>query len=123
MVIKYLSKNQLALLEKIYFTDVRQIGKILPAVEDDNTVYTISKNNIEKILKEKLVVFENAINENVKVKLAQHEFDALISFIFNIGISNFKKSSVLKKVNEGTKDISKYFDMWNKASGSPREGV
>lgn len=119
MVIKYLSKKQLALLEKVPFENVNQIGKILPAIEDDNTVYIISKDNCELILKEKLVMFENAINENISIELKPHEFDALISFAFNVGINNFKKSTLLKKINDNANatEIMKWFYVWNKGGG------
>ena len=119
MVIKYLSKKQLALLDRIDFNEVNQIGKILPAIEDDNTVYTISKDICELILKEKLVMFENAVNENISIELKPHEFDALISFAFNVGIHNFKKSTLLKKVNDNASatEIMKWFYVWNKGGG------
>jgi len=119
MVIKYLSKKQLALLEKVQFNEVKQFGQILPAVESDNTVYTISKPSCEKILKEKLITFENAVSSSIKVSITQNQFDALVSFTFNVGIARFKKSTLLKKVNikADDKTITKWFSVYNKAKG------
>lgn len=42
---------------------------------------------------------EYAINTSVKVPLTQNQFDSLVSFIFNVGVSAFKKSTLLKKLN------------------------
>jgi lysozyme len=51
----------------------------------------------------------------VKVPLTQKQFDALYSLCFNIGETNFKKSTVVKKINEN--DLQGAADailMWNK---------
>ncbi len=119
MVIKYLSKSQLALLKKVDFKNIKQHGKILPAVEDDNTVYTISDEACAIILKEKLNTFEAAVNKAIKIKLEQHQFDALISFAFNVGISNFQKSTLCKAMAENTtaEQITERFAAWNKSKG------
>ena len=119
MVIKYFSATQKALLKKVAFADIKQVGKIYPAIEDDNTVYTISKLSCEILLKEKLETFGNAVNKAVKINLTQNQFDALISLCFNIGISNFNKSTLLKRVNENASatEIMKWFNVWNKSKG------
>lgn len=49
------------------------------------------------------------------VSLQQHELDALISFVYNLGIGNFQKSTLLKKINAKQPIIAKYFTDWNKA--------
>lgn len=43
---------------------------------------------------------ENGVNSLVKVPLAQHEFDALSSFVFNEGYGHFQSSTLLKKLNQ-----------------------
>lgn len=42
---------------------------------------------------------EKAINDNVKVKLTQNQFDALVSFIYNVGIGAFLSSTLLRLLN------------------------
>ena len=44
---------------------------------------------------------EYAINTSVTVPLNQNQFDSLVSFVFNIGVCAFKKSTLLKKLNNG----------------------
>jgi lysozyme len=57
---------------------------------------------------------EDAVNANVKVPLTQTQFDALVSFVFNIGETAFKRSTVLKLLNESLYDmIPSAMLMWN----------
>lgn len=59
----------------------------------------ISHIQAEQLLKKDLLKFEKAVNELVTVKINQRQFDALVSFTFNCGISAFARSSLLKKIN------------------------
>lgn len=66
------------------------------------TVYPnqlISQEKAEQLLKEDLAKFENAVNQYVKVPLNQNQFDALVSFTFNVGISAFRNSTLLRLLN------------------------
>ncbi|MEJ5352453.1 MAG: lysozyme [Melioribacteraceae bacterium] len=76
----------------------------------------INKEMAELLLKQDLIEYEKAVNELVKVPLTQNQFDALISFIFNVGIGNFKKSTLLKKLNEWDYNgAAEEFMKWTKA--------
>jgi lysozyme len=59
----------------------------------------ITKEEAEKILKRDLIFFEHSILKLVKVPINQNQFDALVSFSFNVGITAFCKSTLLKKLN------------------------
>lgn len=61
---------------------------------------TINKDMAEILLRSDVSEAENAVRELVGVKLTQNQFDALVSFVFNVGRTNFKKSILLKKLNE-----------------------
>jgi lysozyme len=49
---------------------------------------------------------ENCINNFVKEPLTQNEFDALVSFVFNVGEAAFKGSTMLKLLNIGEFDLA-----------------
>lgn len=53
------------------------------------------------LLREKVGEFERAVRTAVKVPLTQGEFDALVSFAYNIGTGAFAKSGAVKRINEG----------------------
>ena len=56
----------------------------------------------------------NYVNSNIKRKFKQHEFDALVSFIHQIGLTYFAKSTCLRKIREGCtpEEIAKEFPRW-----------
>ncbi|YP_001294626.1 endolysin [Pseudomonas phage PA11] len=76
---------------------------------------TITKEEAEKRLRKRLVEFEGYVNTYVKVPLKQHQFDALVSLVYNIGPANFKTSTLLKKLNAGDYiGAADQFLVWNK---------
>lgn len=62
---------------------------------------SISQEDAEALLMEDIFPVETAINQYVNVELNSHQADALISFVFNVGINAFKKSTLLKFLNGG----------------------
>ena len=56
---------------------------------------------IDKWFDEDVARSEKVINNWVAVPLTQGQFDALVSFVFNLGSVNFKRSTLLKKLNKG----------------------
>lgn len=75
----------------------------------------ITVGQAELFLTSDLIPFENAINRLVKVTITQNQFDALICLIFNIGITAFTNSTLLKKLNAGDyAGASNQFLVWNK---------
>ena len=61
---------------------------------------------------------ESVIRNNVKQPINQNQFDALASFVFNIGSGNFQKSDVLKNINTGNFTMAaNSFDHFTKAGG------
>ena len=68
--------------------------------------------------------FVNVVNRLVIVDINQNQFDALVSFVYNLGSGNFEKSTLLKKVNqEDFIGASLEFEKWNRASGKVLIGL
>lgn len=73
-------------------------------------------------LQEDLKEAEQAVEAYVHVPLNQNMYDALVSLVFNIGASQFRTSTLLRKLNEGLyKDASEQFLVWNKIT-NPKTG-
>jgi lysozyme len=69
-------------------------------------------------------VYENAVNRRVKVNLNQNQFDALVSFVYNIGVGAFSKSTVLKRLNIGDyAGAAEAFEMWVHCNGKTLPGL
>jgi lysozyme len=84
----------------------------------------ITREQAEKFLHEDLAPVYLTIESNVKVPLTQGQFDALCSFIFNVGSGNFVKSTLLKKLNAGdTAGAAAEFVRWNRAGGKVLTGL
>lgn len=76
------------------------------------------------LLQKDLEMFENAINRLVKVPLTQNQFDALASFVYNLGETNFAGSTLLKVINNGRFELApEQFLRWNKAGGKVLNGL
>jgi lysozyme len=80
---------------------------------------TFTKAEGKAILASDLKPVCNTVASLVTVKLNDNQFGALVSFTYNLGAGNFKKSTLLKKVNAGDfAAAAKEFAKWNKA-GKP----
>ena len=76
-----------------------------------------SKAECEKLLIEDLHEAGNAVRRYVSVPLSQYQYDALVSFVFNLGEGNFKSSTLLKKLNQGLyNEVPAQILRWNKAT-------
>lgn len=74
-----------------------------------------TNQQIDDALKDDLQEAEECINKYVTVPLTQNQFDALVSFVFNIGVMAFRRSTCLKLLNERLYDmVPNAMMMWNK---------
>lgn len=84
----------------------------------------IGKDQAEAILKADLAIAEKAVNDLVLTPLAQNEFDALVSFTFNLGRNALKNSTLLRLLNKGEMDAaSDQFLRWDHAGGKVVAGL
>lgn len=86
---------------------------------------TMTKDEATALLSKVLAkVYEPDVRKLVKVPLTQNQYDALVSFCYNLGGGNLGKSTLLKRVN--AKDFAgaaAQFAVWNKASGKVLNGL
>lgn len=78
----------------------------------------------ERLLADDMRFAEGAIQRHVKVPLAQHQFDALCDFVFNVGEGAFQKSTLLRHLNSGEWGlVAPQFRRWVKAGGVTYRGL
>ena len=84
----------------------------------------LSEQQVLDLLAQDLERFEAAVNDGVQVALNQNQFDALVSFAFNVGRQAFKSSTLLKKLNQGLYDeVPAQLRRWNKTGGNVIQGL
>ena len=84
----------------------------------------ITEPQAERDLLEELEEFKHQVLHSVKVELTQNELDALTSWTYNLGVGNLNSSTLLKKLNAGSKDeVPAEMLRWNKASGKVLAGL
>ena len=84
----------------------------------------ISSAQAEALLLKELKEYENYVHELVEVPLHQYQFDALVSWTYNLGPTNLKSSTMLKVLNEGKyNEVPDQMRRWNRAGGKVLEGL
>lgn len=85
---------------------------------------TITEAQGEAFLRADLAKFEKAVNAAVKVQLAQHQFDALVAFTYNVGAGAFQGSTLLRQINAGNFNLARAnFMKWVKGGGRTLPGL
>lgn len=84
----------------------------------------LTEEQAEKMLYEDLKFREVVVNK-LKLNINQNQFDALVSFVYNVGSGNFLSSTLLKRIiiNSNDPDIANQFMRWNKAGGKVLLGL
>jgi lysozyme len=95
-------------------------GRVLPA--DCNRVFL--KSEIDALLTADLKRFERGVTLYCPVQLTQSQFDALVSFSFNLGLGTLQRSTMRQKINRGDfKGAAKVLLQYNKAGGKVLKGL
>ncbi len=125
------SKEGLALTERFE-------GCKLEAYQDQVGVWTIGYGHTRGVhggmtctqeqaaqwLAEDTMEAQDAVNRFVSVDLTQHEFDALVDFVFNLGAGAFQRSTMLRLLNAGNHvAAADQFQLWDRAGGQVVAGL
>ena len=77
----------------------------------------ISEREAEALLRKDLKPRENAVDSLTSVNLNQNEFDALVSFIYNVGIDAYRRSTARRRLNKNNRlGAADALAWWNKAT-------
>lgn len=77
----------------------------------------ITLDEAETLLMLDMAWAEAAVNKGVQASLTQNQFDALVSFVFNVGRTAFMRSTLLASLNGGRFDVAaSEFLKWNKVT-------
>lgn len=84
----------------------------------------IDQATADRLLRCGVVQYEQGVNQLVKVKITQGQFDALVSFAYNLGLRSLSTSTLLQKLNDGDKQgAADQFGRWVNAGGKRLDGL
>lgn len=91
------------------------VGHLILSNEKHLLTATLTNLEVNLLLSKDLVKYETTVNHVIHNDITQYQFDALVSFCFNIGCSGFANSTVAKVINAGKFDkVADAMRMWNK---------
>lgn len=84
----------------------------------------ITQAQANELLALDVATHASGVYKALQVKLEQHQFDAVVSLAFNVGVSAVRNSTLMKMINRGdVKPAAAQFDRWNKAGGKVLAGL
>lgn len=85
---------------------------------------TISQQKADELLREGVKQYESGVKGMLRVQVNQCQFDALVSFAYNLGVSALRGSTLMRKLNAGdVRGAADEFLRWNKAGGEVLAGL
>ena len=83
-----------------------------------------SEDHADHMLEVEMEEYEKYINDLVTVELNQNQFDAMVSWVYNLGVGNLQSSTLLKVLNAGDyAGVPEQIMRWNKAGRKTLEGL
>ena len=85
----------------------------------------ISQDRADKMLMHEVNAFELGVLQAVTSQIGYNQLSALVTFAYNVGLGNFRKSTLLKLVNQNPNEpaIKNEFQRWNRAAGKVMRGL
>jgi len=84
----------------------------------------LNKVQVIKLLEQDIHIYENIVSASIEVPLTQNNFNALVSFVFNIGGHSFRKSTLRRLLNQGEyQEVPPQLKRWNKSNGKVNRGL
>lgn len=84
----------------------------------------ITEKQAQKFFEQDTAWAVKAVNNMVKVKLNQNQFDALVSWVFNVGETNARASTLVRQLNTGDYEaVRRELPRWNKQKGKVLRGL
>jgi lysozyme len=85
---------------------------------------TVTQDQAQALLAKDVGSAATCVNDVVAIKLTQDEFDALVDFVFNLGIQAFTGSTLLRDLDSGDLTAAAaQFDLWDRAGGAVVAGL
>jgi lysozyme len=100
------------------------VGHLVKQGEPYNLGQKITPEESEALLRKDLEIAEVAVRRHVKVLINENSYGALISFVFNLGEGALRKSTLLRKLNDGDfQGAAEEFKHWVNAGGRRLPGL
>lgn len=87
---------------------------------------SVTREQADAMLRSTIAKFESSVKKLVTVPVNQNQYDALVSFAYNVGAGKggLKTSTLLKKLNSGDyQGAADQFPVWNKSDGKVLPGL
>lgn len=99
-------------------------GHLIKPAEARLKQATLSREEGLELLRKDVKWAEETVERYVTVPLLQRQFDALVSFVFNVGPTQFRQSTLLKVLNQGRCcAVPDELRRWNRANGRVVQGL
>ncbi len=96
--------------------------KAWPLRPEDNRTWSMEE--VDRILAKDVERFERGVARLITIPLKQHEFDAILSFAFNLGLGTLQRSTLRQALNRGDKEAAmESLLKYNKAGGKVLKGL
>lgn len=93
-------------------------------IKDVSRGMTITQSEADEMFNHEIKEYETYVNTAVTVPLSQNQFDAIVSWVFNLGNGNLQASTMLKVINSGDHaGVPAQIKRWNKAGGKVLDGL